>query len=329
MTWKACNMGLAMRAVARGVLVIIAASLLGCFSRVPNQRFQQRVAEIDALYDQGVDEIERAFERDLEEIDKLKAHLVKIEPSANNEPVEPVAARTDLVRLAEQCDELRRLALATPGDRAEAAFNDCNRSHTELFVSALVAAYWAADLDWISKAFGERPEELDLESLFVYSHNLRLRAYISDRRSAARGQREASLRELEGVRGQAVAVAEEARDREIAENRRAFGAALAAAGQAMSQSQQAPAQPGAYSEVTQPRSCSSDYSCGIGNRCVKNNFSGQGFCAKAVNEYGVRTFDLPRTESVLVKVPDEADCRFDTDCPVGFRCHARSGACLR
>lgn len=45
-------------------------------------------------------------------------------------------------------------------------------------------------------------------------------------------------------------------------------------------------------------SCSSDFECSIGNRCVKNNYSGSGRCLRAVNEYGVQTFDTPRTSSV-------------------------------
>lgn len=35
-----------------------------------------------------------------------------------------------------------------------------------------------------------------------------------------------------------------------------------------------------------PSGCSSDFSCGIGQTCVKRNFSSTGVCMKKVNEYG-------------------------------------------
>jgi len=283
---------------------------------------------------QGASVIERAFNAELADIDALKVNLIKVEPEANSEPAEPVARRPELSRLAATCDQLRKLAQSTQDVEVASALHDCVGKHTDLFISALIAAYWAADLDWISTAFRERPEELDLESLFVYSHNLRVRAYIAQRRRRAHDRRAAALAELAGVRGQAIAAARQAGEVEIAENRRAFGGAMGAAGQAMSQTRQQQPQPTGYAQgytqVTQPQGgCSSDFSCGIGNRCVKDNFSSQGFCAKAVNAYGVQTFDLPSTESVMMKMPDDADCHFDTECPVGFRCHAKSGACLR
>jgi hypothetical protein len=75
--------------------------------------------------------------------------------------------------------------------------------------------------------------------------------------------------------------------------------------------------------------CSSDFDCGIGNRCVKPNFSSQGTCMRLVNEYGEPTYDLPRINSVSPKVPSRHDCKFSTDCPIGFRCDTNSGACIR
>jgi hypothetical protein len=38
---------------------------------------------------------------------------------------------------------------------------------------------------------------------------------------------------------------------------------------------------------------------------------------------------LPNVDSVMPKMPSGADCRFDTECPIGFFCDANSGACLR
>lgn len=297
-----------------------------------NQRFHARVAEIDELHAQGIEEIERSFESELEEIEKLSEHEIEVEPRAHNEPVEPVALRPELSALVSKCDEIRRAALDTHDEGLAGLWGECTRRHSDLFVSALVGEYWAADVDWISKELDQHPEELDLESLFVYSHNLRIRAHMSERRRRARTERANALRDLGRLRDQAVAVADEVRDLEIAESRQRFASAVSAAAQAMAASRQSTAATPPMIYGGAPRAagaCTSDFSCGIGWRCVKNNFAGHGFCARAVDAYGGPTFELPRTESVMIKVPDDADCTFDTDCPVGFRCDAKSGACLR
>jgi hypothetical protein len=45
--------------------------------------------------------------------------------------------------------------------------------------------------------------------------------------------------------------------------------------------------------------------------------------------YGKQMEHLPNVDSVMPKMPSGADCRFDTECPIGFFCDANSGACLR
>src|SRR5581483_11738791 len=76
--------------------------------------------------------------------------------------------------------------------------------------------------------------------------------------------------------------------------------------------------------------CTSDFSCGVGRRCVKPNFSTSGTCMNVVNQVGVQQFTtMPSLDSVGPKMPVSTDCHFDTDCPVLFRCDARSGACLK
>jgi hypothetical protein len=75
--------------------------------------------------------------------------------------------------------------------------------------------------------------------------------------------------------------------------------------------------------------CSSDYDCGFGNRCVKPNFSSQGTCMRSVNEYGGPSTDAPRPESVMPKFPNQQDCTTFADCPMGFHCDWSSGACVR
>jgi len=75
--------------------------------------------------------------------------------------------------------------------------------------------------------------------------------------------------------------------------------------------------------------CSSDFSCGVGFTCVKDNFSVTGYCAKAVDAVGVQRFDLPSAPmSVGPKLPSRTDCP-NTPCPAGFQCEFSSGTCVR
>lgn len=75
--------------------------------------------------------------------------------------------------------------------------------------------------------------------------------------------------------------------------------------------------------------CSSDFECGIGNRCVKAPLQSQGACMKSVDEYGIQQYDMPRSESVGPNMNLEGDCNFDTDCPIGFACNRRYKACVK
>lgn len=76
-------------------------------------------------------------------------------------------------------------------------------------------------------------------------------------------------------------------------------------------------------------SCSSDYDCGSGRACVKGEMQMRGVCATTVNRYGTQTYEPPRPN---VGPGTRGDCRFDTDCTVGWRCEKGggiSGTCLR
>ena len=75
--------------------------------------------------------------------------------------------------------------------------------------------------------------------------------------------------------------------------------------------------------------CSSDFECGIGNKCVKAPLQSQGACMKSVDEYGLPKFDTPSAKSVGPNMNISGDCSFDTDCPVGFRCHPQYKACVK
>lgn len=66
-------------------------------------------------------------------------------------------------------------------------------------------------------------------------------------------------------------------------------------------------------------SCYSDYSCGIGEACVKeNSWSSQGYCLKVINKYG--SPDYSYRKDYKPKVMNE--CFTVADCPPLFRCEA-------
>jgi hypothetical protein len=72
--------------------------------------------------------------------------------------------------------------------------------------------------------------------------------------------------------------------------------------------------------------CTSDFGCAYGSKCVKGQYQMTGVCAQSVNEYGVRTYEPPSSDSV--GPGDDGDCGIDTDCAIGFRC-VKQGYSLR
>jgi len=77
------------------------------------------------------------------------------------------------------------------------------------------------------------------------------------------------------------------------------------------------------------KDCTSDFDCGIGNRCVKAPLESRGICMKSVDEYGLPKYDTPSIDSIGPNMNLEGDCYFDTDCPIGFRCHPKYKTCVK
>ncbi len=75
--------------------------------------------------------------------------------------------------------------------------------------------------------------------------------------------------------------------------------------------------------------CSNHYGCGIGKKCVKAPFESIGVCMKVVDEYGLPTYDIPKTSGVGVNVDIDGDCRVDLDCPTGFKCDTKYKVCVK
>jgi len=73
--------------------------------------------------------------------------------------------------------------------------------------------------------------------------------------------------------------------------------------------------------------CHSDFNCKYGQRCVKAPFKMRGVCMDAVDDFGLKQFPPPDTDSMMPKV--EGDCQFNTDCPIGFYCHPYYKVCVK
>ncbi len=127
----------------------------------------------------------------------------------------------------------------------------------------------------------------------MLAHNIGIKRRIEEARAA-----EASRRERE--------IAES--DASWARVRSAVGAGLAAFGQSMQ---------AAGAKRATAAGCSSDFDCGAGAGCVKSAGSLNGFCAQKVDDFGTPTYAPASVDSIG---PGQRQCRFGTDCPIGFSC---------
>ncbi|MDX9798740.1 MAG: hypothetical protein RBT05_07775 [Bacteroidales bacterium] len=74
--------------------------------------------------------------------------------------------------------------------------------------------------------------------------------------------------------------------------------------------------------------CSSDFECGMGKKCVKARLESSGVCMNTVDEYGVKTYDVPDA-NIGINMDLQGQCSFDTDCPMGFRCDREYKVCVK
>ena len=84
----------------------------------------------------------------------------------------------------------------------------------------------------------------------------------------------------------------------------------------------------AVASTAQAKSCSSDFSCRMGEVCVKAPYKTRGTCMTSVNEFGRKTYQRPRTDSIY-SGSSQGSCSFSTDCPIGFKCDRRLKACIK
>ena len=207
----------------------------------------------------------------------------------------------------------------------------------EDYVPALAQTYYRADFSAVAAQWGASGGKADLEALLAYSHNVAILAQMNEMRAQIQALYNDSMSRIEQLQTSEVEQSAAQRDQEVEmareQHRRrmmAVAAGLQAMGQSMSQPQ---GYRPATSTVITPYAagCSSDFDCsgGVGYVCVKQNFATTGYCATAVNSYGTQTFQAPRLNSVMPKMPVSTDCKGLMDCPPGFSCQVTSGTCVR
>ena len=75
--------------------------------------------------------------------------------------------------------------------------------------------------------------------------------------------------------------------------------------------------------------CTSDFSCGMGSKCIKKPGRSSGICMTEVNRYGTKTYSSPSSLSVGVRSYTSEACKFNTDCPIGFKCDREYKVCVK
>lgn len=84
-----------------------------------------------------------------------------------------------------------------------------------------------------------------------------------------------------------------------------------------------------FKSTTHISQCSSDFDCGVNQKCVKAPLNSYGTCMTEVNEYNLPTFSGKDTDSILPNLNLNGQCRFNTDCPVSFKCDQELKVCTK
>ena len=75
--------------------------------------------------------------------------------------------------------------------------------------------------------------------------------------------------------------------------------------------------------------CTSDFSCGIGKKCVKKPGSYSGICMTTVDQYGTKTYSTPSSSSAKRRDRSSSECTSNLDCPIGFKCDREYKVCVK
>jgi hypothetical protein len=278
---------------------------------------RDRVARINAEYDRLESNLTTEASAQFREVEAA-CEKYSVELDAEGKPVKSLSET--YAPHFEKCGE------------DQACRSEVNRTLVNLFVRR----YYYADLSWVQAHVNDSPT---LEAVFAASHNRGVRKKTDPIRADIQHAKENGLAQLAKLRVQELQLSKDEmrldiREDELEEQQRVrralagLGAGLQAAGQSLS----SPSTTNSYQHTSyQNRAdgCSSDFDCGLGNQCLKVNYSSRGRCIQTVDSRGSQTYETPRTESVNVKTPSKSDCRADRPCPIGFVCDNSTGACLQ
>lgn len=308
-------------------LVVFLLLEVSCFSTAQYDAANaQRIAAINQRHDEELRKLDARYLELIEAADELKKYLIPVTPGGSYAPVVRVAQQPEVLACDARC---KSDSASLPSDVAQEFLRRCSETVCrDVYASALRATYFEADFSWAAAQL-HQIEGSDGEALLTYSHNQKILSEIEKLNQGTREARDAARRSIEESRGTEIAGSWQQHSDEVALGRAQHRARWAAIGQALSQmgnrtSGASSATP--YSTVAST-GCTSDFSCGMGFRCVKEHYALSGSCMKEVNQYGNPTYGAPRLESIGPNV--STGCKLLTDCPIGFTCDAKTGACLR
>lgn len=323
-------------ALCRIVSAVATAGLLfgtGCrVDRAPmDAAHAERVAVIDRTFDVQIADSDRRWNELKAQILQQRQYLVKMD--AAGKPEHPVV--NDFIAPWNTCQE------SSGSAEADALRANCEADVRNNYWRAFGRRYFKADLEALAREQREHPD-LDVEAFAANSHNQRLKNELKSQIAEIEKHKAEFRATMNGYRDQRVELSAQQRNQEIEAADRRRRAIWAAALQGLADGMQnasrassshtnssAYAGGNAATEATKT-GCTSDFSCGVGQTCVKQFYNSTGVCMRAANEYGGPSFDLPDLDSVGPNMPSANSCTsVGATCPAGFRCDYGSGRCIR
>jgi hypothetical protein len=302
----------------------MAIALSGCrVDRAPmDAAHAKRVDAINREASQDLDESNRRWATVEKQILEMKRYLIEVEPGTEAKPKNPV--------IEEYLPSFKACQGTPQAPAPDNVRSACEGAVRENFWRAFGVRYYRANLDWVQKEKEANPDA-DIEWLATKSHNDTINAEIEKSLAEIRRHKAEYRRMVQDNRMGRVQLSEQERDTEIEKADRKRRAVWAAALQGFSQGMQGASgsASGAGSQAYSGGGCTSDFSCGVGKKCVKQYYNSTGVCMQAVNEYGTPTYETPDANSVGPNMPSKSSCSIGTSCPVGFRCDFGSGVCVR
>jgi hypothetical protein len=310
------------------LVLAMALALAGCrVDRAPmDAAHVQRVETIDRDFDREIAENDRRWDDLKKQVLDQRQYLIEVEPGTDSKPKTLVAMQF--------LDSFNACQGTPDAPAPEAVRVSCEGVVRESFYRALGGRYFKADFDWVFRQRQADPD-LDLELLATKSHNEVLQAEIKKSLAEIVEHKADFRRTMQGYRDDRVQLSAQQRDNEVENADRKRRAVWAAALQGFAQGMQNASQTSAATSYAPPTAyggsggCTSDFSCGVGKKCVKQYYNSTGVCMQAVNEYGSPSYELPALDSVGPNMPSKASCSIGTSCPIGFRCDLGSGVCVK